>query len=61
MSYIDVAIPGAIGLWLLVWPRTLIYGSRVTPDKRKLRWLRIIGLVLLGVAACYLVVKLARS
>ena len=59
MSFVDVAIPGIIGLLLLVWPQSVFYGSRVTPDETKIRRLRGIGVVLLLVAAGYLVLKIA--
>ena len=35
MSYMDVAIPGMIGLLMLVWPQYLFMGSRITPDAKK--------------------------
>lgn len=61
MSFIDVAIPAVIGLVALVWPQAVFYGSRASPDDKKLRLIRGIGLALLVVAAIYLVVKLAAA
>jgi hypothetical protein len=60
ISYIDVAIPGIFGLWLVVWPESMFYGSRVTPDETKIRRFRRIGLVLLVVAGLLLVLKVMR-
>ena len=61
MSFIDVAIPGMIGLFMLVWPQSLFMGSRKTPDAKKIRLLRGTGLLLLLVALLYLVIGLASS
>lgn len=61
MGFIDVAIPGAIGLVAALWPQAMFWGSRATPDPKKIRMIRIGGLVLLGVAAVYLVIKLASG
>ena len=59
MSFIDVAIPAVIGLVALVWPHAMCYGSRTTPDEKKIRLIRGAGMVLLLAAAVYLVIKLA--
>jgi len=59
MSFIDVAIPAVIGLVALVWPHAMFYGSRTTPDEKKIRLIRGAGMVLLLAAAVYLVIKLA--
>jgi hypothetical protein len=59
MSFIDVAIPGIIGLVALMWPEVLFSGSRAAPDPKKIRLIRIAGMGLLGVAALYLAIKLA--
>ncbi|HJR72934.1 MAG TPA: hypothetical protein VJ806_04770 [Luteimonas sp.] len=61
MSFIDVAIPGIIGLVLLAWPQAVFAGSKVIPDATKIRTLRVIGLVLLAVTAIYLAIKLFGS
>jgi hypothetical protein len=58
MSYIDVAIPAAIGLVALLWPQVAFYGSRAVPDDRKIRVIRAVGAVLLVVAIGYLGVRL---
>jgi len=58
MSLIDVAIPGIIGLVLLLWPQAIFAGSRVAPTEQKLRFLRGAGILLLLVAVLYLVIKL---
>ena len=58
MSYIDVVLPGFIGLVLLLWPESMFLGSRVTPDAKKIRLLRNLGIGLLLVAALYLSSKL---
>jgi hypothetical protein len=59
MSFIDVAIPG--GLVAPVWPQLMFCGSRASPDEKKIRLVRIIGVVLLVVAAIYLVIKLVGA
>jgi hypothetical protein len=59
MSFIDVAIPAVIGLVALVWPHAMCYGSRTTPDEKKIRLIRGAGIILLLAAAVYLVIKLA--
>jgi hypothetical protein len=61
MSFIDVAIPGIIGSVLLIWPQLMFVGSRVTPDPKKIRLIRSMGMVLLLVAAIYLVIKLVST
>ena len=57
MSYIDVLIPGIIGVLLLTSPRlfTKAQGEKFQQVKGKLR---TIGFVLIGVAILYLIVKL---
>lgn len=60
MSFVDVAIPAIVGLVLLAWPQAVFAGSKVIPDAKKIRLIRIGGVVLLVVAALYLAVKLAR-
>ena len=61
MSFIDVAIPGLIGLVLLMWPQAMFAGSKVTPDAGKVRAMRIAGSLLLGAAAIYLAIKLSGT
>jgi hypothetical protein len=58
MSFIDVAIPGVIGLLLLLKPAMVFSGSRAAPDEKKIRLMRRIGVVLLVVAAIALVIHL---
>lgn len=60
MSYIDVLIPGIIGLLLVTSPRlfTKAQGEVFERTKRKLR---TIGFVLLGVALLYLIVRLVEK
>jgi hypothetical protein len=60
MTYLDVAIPGVIGVWLLAWPRSVFYGSRQRPTAAKIRLLRGIGLALVVVAVIYLLIKISR-
>ncbi len=61
MSFIDVAIPGIIGLVLLIWPQAMFAGARVSPDAKKIRLLRGAGGLLIGVAALYLVIRLVGT
>ena len=58
MSWIDVAIPGIIGLVVFLWPQAIFLGSRVVPTEQKLRFLRRSGVLLLLVAALFFVIKL---
>lgn len=60
MPFIDVAIPAIIGLVTLVWPRALFYGSRATPDDKKICLIRGGGVVLLVVAILYLGINLRQ-
>lgn len=62
MSYVDVAIPLVIGLLLALRPQSFIKprGSE-TANAAKLGKVRKIGFVLLGVAALYLVIRLASG
>jgi hypothetical protein len=59
MSFIDVAIPAIIGLVALVRPQIMFYGSRATPNEKKIRLIRGIGVILLAAALSYLGIKLA--
>jgi hypothetical protein len=56
MAYIDVAIPAIAGVLALVRPE--LFFPR-PPDMRRLRLIRLFGLLLLLVAAAYLAVRLA--
>ncbi len=61
MSFVDVAIPAIIGFVALFRPQIVFYGSRATPDEKKIRLVRGIGVVLLVVAIIYLGIKLAAA
>jgi hypothetical protein len=61
MSFIDAAIPGIMGLVLLIWPQAMFVGARVNPDAKKIRLLRGAGALLLFVAAVYLVARVAGA
>jgi len=61
MSYIDVTIPGVIGLLLAAWPRAMFLGSRVTPDLGKLGLIRKAGIALVLVATGYLTIKFVSA
>lgn len=61
MSFLDAAIPGIIGLVLLIWPQSMFVGARVSPDAKKIRLLRGAGALLLLVATVYLVIRLAGA
>jgi VIT1/CCC1 family predicted Fe2+/Mn2+ transporter len=61
MSFIDVAIPAIIGLVALVRPQIMFYGSRATPNEKKIRILRSVGLILLAAAFIYLFIKLSLT
>ena len=61
MTYIDVAIPGLIGLLLLLRPQTVFLGSRAVPNAKKLRLLRTLGALLLLIAALYQGIRLAGA
>ena len=59
MSLIDIAIPALFGLLLIAWPRFVFLGSKATPDAKKIRLMRVFGLVLLGIAALFQGIRLA--
>ena len=56
MSYIDVAIPAVVGALALARPEIFF---RKPPDMRRLRLIRLFGVLLLIVAAVYLAMRLA--
>jgi uncharacterized protein YjeT (DUF2065 family) len=60
MSYIDVLIPGAIGILLITTPRlfTKAQGEMFYKSKAKLR---TIGFVLIGVAGLYLILTMVKK
>jgi hypothetical protein len=53
MSLVDVAIPGLIGLLLVVWPQSLFFGSVASLTPGRIRALRVAGGVLLLIAGGY--------
>jgi hypothetical protein len=53
MSLIDAAIPGLFGLLLLLWPRLVFVGSKVTPDEGRIRLIRRLGGLLLLIAGAF--------
>jgi len=57
-SFVDAAIPGFAGFLLSVWPRVLLFGSRVNPSEKKIRRIRYIGVLLLLIAVFNLLLKL---
>ena len=60
MTYIDVLIPAFGGILALTLTNALVKPSgNPAKDASRKRLLRIAGIVLLGVAALYLVIKLA--
>jgi hypothetical protein len=56
MSYIDVAIPAIAGLLAVGWLQMFL---RKPPDASKVRLVRLLGALLLVVAAGYLAMRLA--
>jgi hypothetical protein len=62
MGWIDVAIPGGIGILLLVAPGLFVKPSGdAEKDARKAATQRGIGILLLGVAVMYMFVKMASG
>jgi hypothetical protein len=58
MGWVDVAIPGVIGVLLVVSPQWFFKPSgEPEKDMRRTRTLRTIGFVLLAVAGIYWLVK----
>ena len=60
MSYIDVLIPGIIGLLLLTSPRLFTKAEGEKLEKANGTF-RTIGLVLIVVAIVYLIVKISQG
>jgi hypothetical protein len=56
LSLIDALIPGLLGLSLVIWPRYVFFGSKVTPDARKIRLIRRLGALLFGIGLVFLVI-----
>jgi hypothetical protein len=62
MGWVDVAIPGVIGLLLAINPRWFTKPKvDAEATAASVRKLRRCGLLLLGVAALYMVLKFARE
>ena len=53
MEYIDVTIPAIIGLLAILRPQVAFVGSRASPDERRLRLMRRVGVALLAVSGLY--------
>jgi len=60
MSYLDVLIPGVIGALLVVAPKLFTKAQGEEYEKARKKF-RLIGLVLLGVAALYLIIKVGQG
>jgi hypothetical protein len=60
MSYIDVLIPGIIGLLLVTSPRLFTKAQGETFERTKRR-LKTIGFLLIGVALLYLILRLLKN
>jgi hypothetical protein len=60
MSYIDVLIPGIIGLLLVTSPRLFTKAQGETFEKIKRR-LKTIGFLLIGVALLYFILRLLKN
>jgi uncharacterized protein YjeT (DUF2065 family) len=60
MSYIDVLIPGIIGLLLVTSPRLFTKAQGETFEKTKNK-LKTIGFVLIGVAILYFILRLLKN
>lgn len=59
MSFIDVGIPGVIGLILLIRPQVMF--GEAAPGPGKVRALRIVGALLTLVAGIYLSIKVVAA
>jgi len=55
----DVAIPGILGLVLLIWPESIFFWSRVKLTPKEIWLLRLMGSVLILMAAIHLAIKFA--
>ena len=60
MSYLDVLIPGIIGLLLVTSPRLFTKAQGELFEKAKRR-LKTIGFLLIGVALLYLILRLLKN
>lgn len=62
MSYVDVGIPLVVGLVLTLRPSTFVKATGLAArDAAKAAKIRKVGFVLLGVAALYLLIRLAPA
>jgi hypothetical protein len=62
MGWIDVAIPGVIGVWLTAWPQCFYRAKEDAPKEAAMhRKLRVMGMVLVGVAVGYFFLKLGSA
>lgn len=59
MLFINVAIPGIIGLVLALWPQSVFIESRVIPGPKDIWLLRSMGAVFVLVAVLNVVSELA--
>lgn len=59
MSFIDVGIPGVIGLVLLLWPQAVF--AEAAPDPGKVLAARIVGALLIVAAGIHLTVRTALA
>jgi hypothetical protein len=59
VGFIDVAIPAVAGVLLVAAPGVFVKpGSDAAAHAKKIKWIRAIGVVLMVVAALYLLIKL---
>jgi len=58
MSWIDISIPGVVGLILMIWPQSMFIGAKVEPDAKRIRLLKKCGIGLVAIAGVFLIVKL---
>ena len=60
MLFINVGVPGIIGLVLLLWPQSIFIGSKAIPGSKEIWLLRSMGVVLVFVAVVNVVSDFAR-
>jgi len=58
MSWIDIAIPGVVGLILIFRPESMFIGAKVEPDAKRIRLLKKCGVGLVAIAGIFLIVTL---
>lgn len=59
MTFNEVAIPGIIGLMLLLWPESMFIWSRVKLGTKEIWLLRLMGSVLVLIAAIHLAITIS--